>query len=123
MRFGTPLPKLATMLSISRRFRVRGQQPEQVPRLGVVVAVGAVIVACDGSADGTRPFDVGTVLRRAAEAVRLIVHRRTPVSVEAHRAVLVVSVIRALRFVYRQGIVVCPAPGAVGVGSGGHASV
>ena len=75
-----------------------------------------MIVPRDGSADGTRPFDVRTILRRAAEAVWLIVYFRPAVSIEAHRAVLVVGVIRALRFVHRQGVVVDAQAVAVRIG-------
>src|SRR5260370_2013293 len=65
-----------------------------------------MIVSCDGSSDRMWSFDIQAVLRWAAEAVRYIVRRWIAFSIEPHRAIVVVSVIRALRFVDRQGIVV-----------------
>src|SRR5882672_4889921 len=61
---------------------VRGHKPEEIARLRIVITVEAMIVPRYGSAHGMRPFDVGPVLRRAGEAVRLVVYRRAAVSVK-----------------------------------------
>src|SRR4029077_16662424 len=87
-------------------FGVSGHQPEKIPRLRVVVAIGPMIMPCHSSAHRVWPFDIRVVLRRPAETVRLIIHRSTAVSIEPHGTILVVSVITALSVVYPQGIVV-----------------
>src|SRR5271169_1912529 len=82
-------------------FRVRRHQPEQFARLRVVVRIASVIVPRHGPAHHLWPLHVPLVLCRSAEAVRFVVHGRSAVPVEPHRAILVVGVHGTLRLVYR----------------------
>src|ERR1700736_4124822 len=74
-------------------------EAEEAARLRVVIAVQAVIVTVDGSADGPGALTERRVLSRACKAVRLIVHRRAGISIEAHGSITVVGMKRALWFV------------------------
>src|SRR5258708_3526078 len=77
--------------------RIRGHKPEQISWLRVVVDVGSVIVPCNRAAHGMRAFDIQVILRRAAEAVSLVARSRAAVPVQAHRTILVIRVVPALR--------------------------
>jgi len=81
---------------------IRGHQPEQISWLRVVVDVGSVIVPCNGSAHRMGSFDIRVILGWTAEAVGLVVRCRTAVPIEAHRTILIICVVRALRTVHGQ---------------------
>jgi len=97
-------------------FGVGGHQAEEIARLGVVVGVEAVIVAVDRAGDF---FGALAVLRSffgAAEAVGFVVGLRAVIAVEAHGAVAIVGVHRALRLVDGQAVVVNAETVAVRIG-------
>src|SRR5712692_9990491 len=102
-------------------FGVGGHQAEEIARLRVVVGVEAVIVAVDRAGDF---FGALAVLRSffgAAEAVGFVVGLRAVIAVEAHGAVAIVGVHRALRLVDGQAVVVNAEAVAVRVGIGNKA--
>src|SRR5271156_451251 len=93
-------------------------QAEEVARLGIVIAVAAVIVASHGAADHFLTLAERGILLRSAEAVGFVIGMRAGVAVEAHGAVAVVGGEGALRLVHRQAVVVDAeaVTGRVGIG-------
>src|SRR6202030_14627 len=97
---------------------VGGHQAEEVAGLGVVIGVEAVIVAVDRAGDFFGALTILRIFFRAAEAVGFVVGLRTVIAVEAHRAVAIVGVHRALRLVDWQAVIVHAEAVAVRVGIG-----
>src|ERR1700730_13523542 len=85
---------------------VRLRETEEIARLRVVIAVQAVIVAVDCAADRPGALTECGVLTGTAKTVRLIVDGRAGISIEAHGAVTVVGVKRALGFVDWERVVI-----------------
>ncbi len=65
----------------------------------VVVAIEPVIVAGDGPGDFFGALTVLRIFFRAAEAVGFVIGLRAVIAVEAHGAIAIVGVHRALRLV------------------------
>lgn len=101
--------------------RIGRHQPEKISGLRVVVAVIAMIVPSHCATHQFRTLEIFGILRRATKAIRLVIHFPSVVSVETHRAVLVIGMVRALRLVYREGVVVHTEAVAVRVRIGNEA--
>jgi hypothetical protein len=116
MPSGTPC--IAAAMFLNNRDFWSVEQPVEGANLAVIVVARAMIIAGGIARDRQRRLAVGTIFRRSAKGVRLVIDVCPLWRVETHLTVKIVGVHRTFRPVDGQRFIVGPDPVAVHIGVG-----